>query len=211
MTGGMLRIGVDFDNTIVSYDSVIRQLAREHGLIEVDEVSGKKDIRDLIHQREGGEIEWQKIQGVIYGPRMWEARLIDGVPEFFARCRQRQACVFIVSHKTQFARYDLTRTPLRKAAHAWMEREGFFLPTGLGLSCGEVFFESTRERKIARIRELGCTHFIDDLEEVFADEGFPLEVAKILFARQGCSVTPSGVWVASSWQEITTHLFGEGD
>ena len=32
-----------------------------------------------------------------------------------------------------------------------------------------------------RIRALGCTHFIDDLEEVFLEPSFPSDVHKILF------------------------------
>ena len=37
----------------------------------------------------------------------------------------------------------------------------------LGLTEGDVFFNSTREEKIERIANLRCTDFIDDLEETF--------------------------------------------
>lgn len=206
MNGSELRIGVDFDNTIVSYDELIYRVAVEQGLIGTEEVLGKKEIRDRIRQRENGEIEWQQVQGIVYGPRMGEARLIEGVQEFFVRCRQRQVYRFIVSHKTEYARFDPTRTPLREAAFEWMAQKGFFADDGLGLCRSEVFFESTREEKVARIRQLGCTHFIDDLEEVFREEGFPLEVKKILFAPRGNGVLPEEVRLASSWQEITAYL-----
>ena len=48
-----------------------------------------------------------------------------------------------------------------------MEQQGFFDPKGLNLKRENVYFESTREEKVARIGFLKCTHFIDDLEETF--------------------------------------------
>src|SRR5436190_2214352 len=110
-------IGVDFDNTLVSYDELFEQLVRERGLITG---TGKKVVRDQIRQIPNGEIEWQKLQGIAYGPRMAEAKVIEGVPQFFAACRKRGIPVHIISHKTEFANYDDTRTNLRQTALAWM-------------------------------------------------------------------------------------------
>ena len=171
-----LRIGIDFDNTIVGYDEVMRRIALERGLIDGGERS-KRAVRDRIRQLPGGEIEWQKLQALAYGPRMGEAVLLEGADEFIRRCRGAGMDVFIVSHKTLFANYDDTRTDLRAAAMAWMTARRFFEPDGLGLRCGDVYFEPTRAAKIARIEQIGCSHFIDDLVEVFLEPSFPSGVS----------------------------------
>lgn len=174
-------VGIDFDNTLVSYDALIHQVAVERGLIAAGADAGKRTVRDRIRLLPDGEIEWQKVQGLIYGPRMSEARLMPGAPEFIRRCRSHQWPMFIVSHKSEFAGYDDTRTNLREAAVAWMTSQGFFDGSRFGFSRDQVFFEGTREAKIERIKSLNCTHFIDDLEEVFLEPSFPAGVKKCLF------------------------------
>lgn len=179
-------IGVDFDNTIIRYDALFEQLARERGIV----ATGKKAIRDQM-RAVAGDIEWQKLQGIAYGPRLAEAQLFEGVTEFFAACRQRGLPVHIISHKTEYAGYDDTRTNLRQAARAWLEAH--HLPPAT--------FGSTRAEKIAAIRQQGCTVFVDDLEETFREPDFPAGVTKILFAPHGHEPVP-GVWIFRSWREI---------
>jgi hypothetical protein len=203
-------IGVDLDNTIVSYDEVLSRVARERGLVGPGIGRSKKAIRDAIRRLPDGEIHWQKLQAVIYGPRMAEARLIDGVADFFRSCRRRSVQLYVVSHKTEFANYDTTRTNLRSAAMDWLEQQGFFDPQGMGLNRGRVYFESTRSEKIERIKDLGCTHFIDDLEETFLEDGFPPEVAKILFDPHRICSPMRGSRICSSWEEIITYLLRRG-
>jgi hypothetical protein len=174
-------VGIDFDNTLVSYDALIQRVAVERGLIEPGGDAGKRSVRDRIRQRPNGEIEWQKVQGLIYGPRMGEAQLMNGAADFIRQCRLQRWPLYIVSHKTEYAGYDDTRTNLRDAALAWMASQRFFDPDGFGFSRDQVFFEGTREAKIARIKALGITHFIDDLEEVFLEPSFPTDVRQFLF------------------------------
>ena len=174
-------IGIDFDNTLVSYDALIHQTALERGLITAGTDAGKRTVRDRIRLLPDGDVEWQKLQGLIYGPRMAQAQLMAGAAEFIRECRMRTWPLYIVSHKTEFAGYDDTRTNLRDAALTWMTSQRFFEPAGLGFSRDQVFFEGTRDAKVARIRALGCTHFIDDLEEVFLEPSFPPDVRKCLF------------------------------
>ena len=75
-------IGVDFDNTIVSYDEVIHQIACEKGLIPGSHLKSKRHIRDAIRKLENGEMEWQKVQAIVYGPRMKDAKVIEGALVF---------------------------------------------------------------------------------------------------------------------------------
>lgn len=200
-------IGVDFDNTLVCYDRLICQVAVQRGIAIPDGVRSKRQIRDAIRRRLDGETEWQRIQALVYGPRLNEAVLNEGVGDFFTRCRHAGARVYIVSHKTPYAAYDETRTDLREAALSWMEDHRFFDRSGLGLSREDVYFEGTRGEKIERIRRLGCTHFIDDLEETFREESFPTHIAKVLYAPDPPSPFPPGVKVFSAWKEVRDYFF----
>lgn len=201
-------IGMDLDNTLVSYDEVMHRVAIEEGLIPIGVSKNKKDIRNGIRRLPDGELQWQKLQAIVYGQKMDEAKLIDGVREFFDFCKRYQAKVYIVSHKTEFANADIVTTNLQAAAMGWMRRNKFFEPDGFGLSPGDVYFESTRRKKIKRIRRLECTHFIDDLEETFFDTSFPAGVEKILYAPHVRHSPLQGAKVVLAWEEISDYFFG---
>lgn len=196
-------LGLDFDNTLVSYDALLARLAEEcHGL---GGLAGKKAIRDAVRLTAEGDIAWQRLQGLIYGPRMAEAALVEGAAEFLDSCRTRGLRVFVVSHKTEYAGYDSSRTPLRDAAKAWMRAQGFF--SRFGLAETDVFFAATRAEKVAKIAELGVPAFVDDLEEVFLEPGFPQGVTRLLFHPEGPA--PHGPFtVVRSYAEVADAVFG---
>ena len=208
-------IGVDFDNTIVNYDDIVHRVAVQRGLIHPNVSKSKKCIRDIILQMPGGEVEWQRLQAVVYGSRMEEARLIDGVQVFFELCKLYKVKVYIISHKTEFARFDETGANLRVVAMAWMKKNRFFETDGLGLPQESVYFEPSRHEKIERIKYLRCTHFIDDLEEIFFENSFPASVEKILYTphRQDISrqVISRGARVFTRWEEICDYFFNAKD
>lgn len=200
-------VGVDFDNTIVDYDEVFVRRAAETGLIEIGEELSKRRVRDRIRSLAGGEISWQGLQAYAYTKGMAGASLIDGVRDFFSSCRRAGVPVYIVSHKTAYPPAAFEQLDLRASATSWMKAHGFFDADGLGLDRGRVFFESTRADKIARIKALDCTHFIDDLEEVLLDEGFPPETRKILYSPEARPAAKD-IFVAESWRRIHEQLLG---
>ena len=203
-------IGVDFDNTLVRYDELIYDVARQRGLVPEGVSKSKQAIRDSIRQS-AGDSAWHAVQTVVYGERMEEARLSDGVAAFFARARRQQTRVFIVSHKTEHAIADGRQVRFREAALGWMARQRFFDPDGLGLGTSQVYFESTRDEKLSRIRALDCTHFVDDLAETFLEPAFPAGVRKILYAPHGSPVPLPDVTVCTTWKEIGDFCFNAGD
>ena len=203
-----MRIGIDFDNTIAGYDRVFHEQAMTRELIAPDTPMVKKAVRDRIRQRPGGELEWQRLQGHVYGAGMPGAELIEGVREFVETCRAASLPVYIVSHKTEFGHHDELRINLRDAARAWMLAQGFFESDGLGFEESDIFFESTRDEKIRRIDDLECTHFIDDLEEVFRDPAFPKRVRALLFNTDQPSPAAGPFSVFTHWNEIRGHVFG---
>jgi hypothetical protein len=202
-----LRIGIDFDNTLVSYDDVFRGAARSRGLIDESFSGTKQAVRDRIRLLPDGEIAWQTLQGHVYGKGIDNAVMFEGADTFLRRCRVEGCSVFVVSHKTEFGHYDPAKVNLRRAALDWMAARGFFRADGYGIPIENVFFEGTRDDKVARISNLRCTHFIDDLEEVLTDSKFPSDTTRILFseARRQAAATP--YLVRSTWREIEESVF----
>ena len=197
-------IGIDFDNTIVCYDDVFARVAVDLGLVPPGVATSKTAIRD--HLRAAGqEDRWTELQGTIYGPRMPDAPPFPGVLEFFRACRSAGVPVAIISHRTRFP-YLGERHDLHAAARGWLARQGFHSAAGIGLPEDRVFFEETKEAKLARIAALGCTHFIDDLPELLAHPLFPANVRRILFDPRGEHPVGSGIDSASSWRHLATLL-----
>jgi hypothetical protein len=202
------RIGIDFDNTIVGYDEIFVEVARREGLVAAGFQGGKQALRDAVRRTPDGELAWQRLQGRVYGAEIASAVMFEGVDAFLRRCREADAEVFIVSHKTEFGHHDPSRINLRQAAAEWMTARGFFHPDGFGIAATRLFFEGSRQEKIDRIAALQCSHFIDDLEEVLCDPGFPSDVIRILFAQKVNGSAAEVVW-CKTWREISEVVFGE--
>lgn len=202
---GALRIGLDFDNTLITYDDVFLAMARERGLAAPDFSGRKQAIRDSIRLLPDGELSWQQLQGYVYGKGVARATMFDGVGAFLQRCRQENVPVVIVSHKTEFGHRDPERVNLRQAALDWMTAQGFF--NEYGIARENVYFEGTRQEKIARITQLGCSHFIDDLEEVLTDSEFPKNVERILFSESGAGSMPAPIVVCPTWRDVEKQVF----
>jgi len=201
-------IGVDFDNTLVAYDDVFHAEAVRRGWLSPDATLDKRGVRDAVRGLDDGENKWRRLQAFTYGPGMAGAVLIPGVDAFFAACRRRGARVYVVSHKTRYAAGDTT-VDLHASALHWMDTHGFFEARTLGLSRDAVYLELSRADKLARIADLGCAVFVDDLEETFLDPGFPDGVDRFLYDPRR-TARPDGPWRAfPSWDLITQQVCGE--
>lgn len=200
------RIGIDFDNTIVTYDEVFRAMAKRAGLIDPAFVGTKQAVRDAIRLLPDGELEWQRLQGQVYSKEIVDAKVIDGFEKFLSRCRAEGCATMIISHKTEFGHYDPDRINLRNAARDWMTARGL-LGGERGLPAANVFFETTRSEKLARIAGLSCTHFIDDLGEVLSDPSFPPKVKRILFSVEEQAHPDAPYTVCTSWSDIEEQIF----
>jgi hypothetical protein len=203
-----VRIGIDFDNTIAAYDHVFLAVARQWLLLPEGFQGGKKAVRDAIRNGPGGERQWQRLQGYVYGKQMQRATLFPGVGDFLQQCREQQIPVYIISHKTAIAHFDQDRTNLRHAAWAWMEAKGFFREAGFAIDPSNVSFHDNRGEKLNKVKQSGCDVFIDDLEEIFLDPDFPPSVNRILFAPGDDAPQNKLFRVFSSWRDISNELFG---
>ena len=111
-----LRIGIDLDNTIISYDQAFQNGAVLNGLVQKGCNLNKKALRGIIRKMPKGEFEWQKLQGYVYGKGINEASLFQGLYRFLWRCNERKIHVEVVSHKTEFGHFDEDKTSLRDSA-----------------------------------------------------------------------------------------------
>jgi hypothetical protein len=198
-----MKIGLDLDNTVICYDQAFLRVGQEEGLLPASFQGNKVAVKNaLLAERPDGYL-WEALQGMVYGRRIDAATLFEGVGDFLDLCRQRDASVAIVSHKTERAHHDPHLTDLRLAALRWMEARQFFDLPGLGLERGNVFFEGSRDDKVRRIRALGCQLFIDDLTEVLAHGDMPQGCRKILFGRDPhCAFEQY-----PSWREVRDAIF----
>jgi len=201
-----MRIGIDFDNTLIGYDDVFLAAARERDLLRSKFVGNKQAVRDAIRLLPDGELAWQQLQGHVYGKGIGGAVMFEGVDGFLRRCRAAGHGGFVVSHKTEYGHHDPDRVNLREAARGWVESRGFFAPDIYAIPRENVFFETSRAQKLRRIAALKCAYFIDDLEEVLTDPDFPPGVNRLLFGAGGSS---SGVVICSSWQRIAETVFDD--
>jgi len=195
-----MRIGVDFDNTIVCYDDLFHRVALEQGLIPAAIPVTKSSVRDYLRQIDR-EDDWTQLQGYVYGSRMAEAPAFPGVFDFFSRCRQTNIDVVIISHKTrqpfQGPVYDL-----HEVAYRWLEQNGLFDAHGNGRKSSVVYFELTKQEKLQRIESCRCDHFIDDLPEFLAEPGFPRGVDRILFDPGKLYTAEHKFRRAESWDDV---------
>jgi hypothetical protein len=204
---GGKRIGIDLDNTLISYEEVFRAYACERGLIAPGFCGGKDKVREAIRAGHDGELAWQKLQGTVYSKGIVQAVMFEGTAEFLRRAQALGREIVIVSHKTEFAHHDPEKINLRVAALAWMRDRGFFSDDGFGISLENVRFCATRSEKIASIRESSVDYFIDDLPEVLGHRSFPPEVTGILFTRgvEGGCAYPRAL---SHWRDIADMVLG---
>ena len=200
-------IGIDFDNTLARYDHVIRRIACEKGWINEQVQGGKRAIRDAIRKLSDGEQKWMQLQAQIYGPRMGEARLFDGVTEFMAACSSHDVGISVISHKTKFSAAEPNGVDLHQASLDWMQRQDFFSTAGLGLGRDNVHFAHSRAEKCQLISSLECHLFVDDLWELFADPEFPSHVSGILLDPNPAHTMENEVRVCASWAEIMEIVF----
>ncbi|MBV5302735.1 MAG: hypothetical protein JZU70_00795 [Chlorobium sp.] len=193
-----MRVGLDFDNTLISYDQLFRQVALDKALIPHETPPQKNAVRDYLRQQ-NREDEWTLLQGEVYGGRILEAEAYTGMMDALDVLSQRRIPMSIVSHKTRTP-YIGEPWDLHAAARSWLVQQGFHDCNGLGWSEEQVFFELTKEAKVARIIHLGCTHYVDDLPEILAM--LPETIVRILF-DPGSNAKKCHDWkIMESWTEL---------
>jgi hypothetical protein len=202
-----MRIGIDFDNTIACYDGVFHTAALEKGLIPASLGRDKNSVRDHLNGS-GRKDDFTELQGYVYGARMELVSPYPGFPEFVAAARSAGHTLFIVSHKTRHPMLG-PKHDMHAAAREFLAARNLVGTAADRIVSSNVFFELTKEEKVARAAALHCEVFIDDLPEILAMQGFPSGMRRILFdpenqfAGQG---NGDGVERLTSWAAIAADL-----
>jgi hypothetical protein len=194
-------LGIDLDNTIIGYDGLMHSLAVEQGVITPAVPATKRDVCAAVRATPDGENCWQRLQGEVYGPRIRDAVPMAGVQTAVADIVRAGIRVAIVSHKTRRAAQG-DGTDLQEAALGWLDTHGLFRA---GLSRGDVHFTATALDKVARIGELGCRWFVDDLLDILIDPRFPSRTEALWLNAAGGDA-PARVRSVPTWDAVTRHV-----
>lgn len=196
-----MKIGIDLDNTIVSYEKSLMRIASRFGIKNISNPGlAKQEIKKILNEDIRRDYRWQKIQGLLYGRLLKYADPMPGVLNFLSLCRVRGYETFIVSHKTEFGHFDKTKTSLRKSALGWIDAklvDGFSNPF---FSHNNIYFASSQGEKVNLIEQLDLDFFIDDLDEVL-DKINNENLKKLLFSN-----IPESKGL--SWREISLAVCG---
>ena len=196
-------IGLDFDNTIVSYEDVFYDVALEDGYIDESVARSKIAVRDDLRARDMEDI-WTRIQGYVYGACLDRVNIFPGVIDFLRWAQESRIEVVIVSHKTRYPfvgpRYDL-----HQAAQEFIKSKLRDGQNSLIMS-ENVNFRETKEEKIILIGEIGCDAFIDDLPEILLAPTFPSTTRRFLFDPEGSHKSLEDIVSVKSWDQFMECL-----
>ena len=195
-----MNIGIDFDNTIVCYDSVFSRMADALGGPPSNDASPKDRLRGYYLSRDQGNLKWTQAQGVAYGSEIEHASCQPSLLENLEALSSAGHTLFVVSHKSRYSVVSSDTYDLRRAARQWLNSSGI-VGAGAVIPSENVYFEPTEEAKLARIRSLGCHYFIDDLERLLTAQGFPKNCIPIHFLPEGAPSEPT-IRRVQSWSEV---------
>lgn len=194
-------VGLDFDNTIVSYEKAIARLIEAKDLM-LDPISSTKNDLKRYFIESGNESGWTELQGELYGPFMRYAEPFVGALESMEDMLRSGNTLVVVSHRSRFP-YMGEKYDLHDAARQWLKRWMGSKKDRLGRSLiSEVYFLEEKDMKLQKIREIGCDIFLDDLVSILRDPDFPRETRRALFDPNGQSCEDGQYSRVGSWDEF---------
>ena len=196
-----MRIGLDFDNTIVCYDKAIALLAEELFDLPEDVTRTKLGLRDYLREADR-ESEWTAFQGQLYGPGMRYAEPFEGAVATMQKLREAGHELVIVSHRSRWP-YAGPRYDLHKAARLWIQ--GRLQTSGL-FTDDKAYFLETKEKKLSMISELDCQVFLDDLPEVIGSSQFPTSTIGILFKPNSKETEILSKSTINRWRDLIDRV-----
>ena len=203
-----LSIGLDFDNTIVSYDRAIEVLADRMLELPDELPRNKTSLRDYLRAA-GREEDWTNFQGALYGPGMAYAEPFEGAVETLQILQAEGHRLSIVSHKSRRP-YAGPPYNLHKAAKSWiathLQSKGLFVDKGKDSPTRTISFLETLEKKLDFIAQIECDVFVDDLPEVLGSTRFPKRTIGILFNEGNDKVESCSTLTIKKWEELPHRL-----
>jgi hypothetical protein len=204
-----MKIGLDFDNTIVCYDTLFHKVAIEKALIPSELPRNKIAVRDYLKKIDKEKV-WTELQGYVYGERMNEATPYPGMVDALISLKKQGHELIIVSHKTQFP-YEGIQYDMHESANKWILDKLNNLDFEL-IKHKNVFFNKTKSEKILKIKNLECNIFLDDLPEILLAEDFPESTKRCLFdpGRNYRELDGDTINVLHSWDSFSNWVLSDG-
>ena len=177
----MIKLGIDLDNTIISYDDLIHNLAKKKfSKIKLSKnTKSKKIIKNKIIKFYNND-QWTKLQGIIYGEKILEAKLFSNFKEAIQKLKNEFE-IFIISHKTNKAAIGKDIN-LRSAAKKFLKKNDISFCKNELINKNKILFASTQKEKIKLIKNKGIDIFIDDLDIVL--QALPNQIKKMHFSKK---------------------------
>jgi hypothetical protein len=198
-----IKLGFDFDNTIVCYNAAIAALADELFDLPPEVPRTKLGLRDYLRGADR-EPDWTAFQGELYGPGMRYAQPFEGAIEIMLQLVDAGHELVIISHRSRRP-YAGEPHDLHVAARSWvadrLQIAGLFAEDNSSIN-----FLETRQEKVARITTLGCQAFLDDLPDVLCAPDFPPSATGVLFDPSRSIPVQEGLHRISSWYELPALL-----
>ena len=167
-------IGIDLDNTIINYQSSFERIARLKK-IKINKKFIKQKLKQKIEKI--SKDEWTRIQGEIYGEKIHYAKIFKNFTNFVKFSIKNKIILIIISHKTKYPILGK-----KKNLHILTKK---FLETKFKNNYFKInknlFFETSIQKKIQRIKMKECDFFIDDLENILSHKEFPKYTQGLLF------------------------------
>ena len=184
-----VRIGIDFDNTIICYDKVFAAAAHQSrvGAGRMDGVENR--VREYLRSQPGGELAWQGLQGWVYGKGIGSAEILSRRAGLSRRMPAgRIGCLHRQSQDPSSVIRIRTAPTCGSRPRDWLRAAGLIGSGNSALDIDDVYFEDTQAAKVERLASLNLDVFIDDLADVFEQPHFPRDVRSILFDSSGMRV-----------------------
>jgi hypothetical protein len=177
----LIKLGIDLDNTIICYDNLIHNLAKKKfPKIKLKKnIRSKKIIKNKIIKFYNNN-QWTKLQGIIYGEKILDAKLFNNFKEGIKKLKDEFE-IFIISHKTNKAAIGKDIN-LRNAAKKFLKQNDISFCKNELVNRNKILFASTQKEKIKLIKNKKIDIFIDDLDIIL--QSLPNQIKKIHFSKK---------------------------
>ena len=160
--------GIDFDNTIVNYNLAFKKAIKLEKInlsksLDKEKFNSKIQIKNYFLKNNDIDL-WKKIQSKVYSKYIFEGYLNIEILKLLKYLDKKKIKFYIVSHKTIYP-YIGKKINLHRLSKKWLRSNLFNVKNNFKKNY-KSFFETTKKKKLNKIKLLKITHFIDDLDEI---------------------------------------------
>lgn len=201
MNSTSIRFGFDLDNTLIDYSASVQKYCQINNLKNCVNIG---ELRQLLRKSNVSNNEWQIAQCWLYTTGLNYANFSEGALDFIYHLYKKNIGIYIVSHKTEFTPNFCERKNLRHLAFTWLKNSEIInvLP-----DLKNLYFEDSRQEKIAQINRLSLDYFVDDLFEVLDDPNLSKNIIKFLIGSK--NFTSESIKCAMNFIELDEMISHE--